>query len=266
MDTSGEMLQKYANEIGGHRKWLRSFNEGYASKWEKLLKADPEAAICEAATRELLLQHAIEVKPNEDPSSGGPDFICTRDGKCFYVEVTCITTEKVTQKAHLTDNPSTDGYYRLLTKEILGEICNKTRQCSNLNAPCIIAISTLHRRAGARCFDKHGVENLLTGTRDLSMKFDAEQGRGIGNIYEIADLRDAAFIRFDRGSAGQIEFARNPISAVLLCAFGYLPMKAVGALHPNPNLEFDRALLPNIEFARLAEGFNQTNQLDVEWI
>lgn len=266
MDTPAEMLKQYASEIGSHRKWLWSFDEGYATKWEKLLKADHEAAICEAATRELLQQHVIKVEPNEDPSSGGPDFICTRDGKYFYVEVTCITKNKVTQKAHLTDKPSTDDYYRLLTKAILGEICNKTRQCSNLDAPCIIAISTLHRQAGVRCFNKHGVENLLTGTRNLSIGFNPEDGRTIGKVHESADLRDAAFVRFNKGSAGQVEFARNPISAILLCAFGYVKLKAVGALHPNPNREFDRDLLPDIEFARLVEGFQHTSQLNTKWI
>ena len=165
-----------------------------------------------------------------------------------------------------TDRPNTDDYYRLLTKAILGEICNKTRQCSNLDAPCVIAISTLHRKAGVLCFRKHGVETLLTGTRDLSIGFDPEEERTIGKVHESADLRDAAFVRFSRDSAGQVEFARNPVSAILLCAFGYVKLKAVGALHPNPNHEFDRDLLPNIEFARLTEGFQQTKQLDVEWI
>lgn len=256
----------YSELIEEHRSWLKPFGNQYLNKWENLLKSQLEPAICEAAARKLLSDYKVKVKPHEDISNGGPDFLCTKDGKSFYVEVTCITIEKVSQKTTLDDGSGGAQYYALLTKVFLGELCNKTPQCSNSDKPCIVAIGTLHFRAGCCCFGKHAAEDLLTGTPQISMKLDPNQGRAIGDVYEITDLRDSAFIRFHKTSKGQIECARNPISAVLLCNFRSSPASAVGILHPNPNHSFDRNLLSKIEFGKLVEGCQQTDQLSVEWI
>lgn len=259
------LKEAYSKLIDKHRKWISFFSKQRLNRWENLLKANPEAAICEAAIRELLSGCGVNIKPHEDVSSGGPDFLCVKNNNRFYVEVTCITKEKVTRVTTLNDSPKGDTYYRLLTKAFWGELCNKVPQCSNLDASCIVAISTLHYQVGARCFGKHAADDLLTGTSRISMKFDHEQATGMGDIYESTDLRDSAFIRFDKTLTGQIEFARNPISAVLLCPFGCLPTKVIGVLHPNPNYKFDRSLLPNIKFRRLAKGY-ETNLLQVEWV
>jgi len=255
----------YSKLIDKHRIWIGVFGKQRLSRWEDLLNANPEAAICEAATRELLSGYGINIKPHEDVSFGGPDFLCVKNNNLVYVEVTCITKEKITRKTTLDDSPRGAAYYRLLTKTFLEELRNKVPQCSNLDAPCIVAIGTLHRQAGYKCFGKHAAEDLLTGTPLISMKFDHKKARGIGDIYQSTDLRDSAFIRFDKTLTGQIECARNPISAVLLCAFGYSPIKVVGVLHPNPNYKFDRSLLPDTEFCRLVKGY-ETDLLRVEWM
>ena len=260
-----ELKSIYSKVIDEHRSWLKHFGQQYLNKWEKLLKDQPEAAICEAKARKLLSDHDTNVEPQEDISHGGPDFLCTKNCKRFYVEATCITKEKATQKTALDDDSQGATYYALLTKTFLRELCNKTRQCSNLNKPCIVVIGTFHFRAGCACFGKYAAEDLLTGTPQISIKFDPDQGRAIGDIYETTDLRDSAFIRFDKTSKGQIECARNPISAVLLCNFRSLPTSVVGVLHPNPNQNFDRTLLSKIEFCRLADEW-QMGQFSAEWI
>jgi len=261
-----ELESMYSKEVANHRDWLRAFGKQRLEKWQKLLGIDPEAAICEASTRLFLSEQSVSVQPYEDLSGGGPDFLCCRNDMTFYVEVTCVTKEKVTAKSRLNDQPMGATYYELLTDVFLGELCNKVPQCSNLDAPCIVAIGTLHRQGAAKCFGKHAVEDLLTGTPRITMRFDPERGRGVGEPYESTNLEDSAFIRFDKTSRGQVECARNPISAVFLCAFGYCSAKVVGALHPNPNRNFDRNLLPYIEFGRLAEGYRETGQFKVEWI
>lgn len=256
----------YSKLIEQHRAWLEPFGDRYLSKWENLMNSQSEPAICEASTRKLLSDFCIEIKPNEDISRGCPDFLCIKNNKRFYVEATCITREKVTKKTALDDDLEGASYYALLTKTFLSELCNKTPQCSNLNKPCLVVIGTFHFRAGHCCFGKHAAEDLLTGTPQISMKFDSKQERGVGDIYETTDLRDSAFIRFHRTFEGQTECARNPISAVLLCNFKSRPVSAVGILHPNPNNSFDRNLLPKIEFGRLSGSYERTGQLSVEWI
>lgn len=266
MNNVKTIISSYSDEINEHRVWLEPFGKQRLDKWEELLAVNPEAAICEALTRLFLSKQGVFVKPYEDLSRGGPDLICYISNISFYMEITCVTKEKVTKKSKLNDQPTGASYYKLLTDVFLGELRNKVPQCSKLDAPCIVAICTLHRQGGAKCFGKIDVEDLLTGTTHVSMEFDTKQGQGVGKVYKSTDLRDSAFIRLDKTSTGQIEFARNSISAVLLCAFGYLQMKVVGALHPNPNYPFNRTLLDKIEFGRLAEGCIQTDRLNVEWI
>lgn len=264
MKNTQKLISDYSDLIEEHRTWLKPFGKQRLDKWGNLLQNNSEAAICEAATRQLLSSYGVIVKPHENIASGGADFLCKRDNKCFYVEATCITKEKATKKTNLTDRPSV-GYYGLLTKAILGEICNKIPQCSNLNEPCIIAIGTLHFQAGCRCFNKHAAEQSLTGTTFITATINTETGDIVREPYEATDLQNSVFIRPIKISPNEIEYARSPISAVLLCPFGSLPTKVIGAIHPNPNHAFDRTLLPQIEFCRLAEGY-QTGQFAVEWI
>jgi hypothetical protein len=266
MSDTNTLISDYSDSIDEHRTWLKTFGEQRLQKWERLLRVNAEAAICEASTRMVLSEHGVVVEPYEDPSTGGPDFVCKKGGKIFFAEVTCIEREKVTSRTHLTDKPRGETYYALLTDVFLAELCRKVTQCCNLEAACLVVIGTLHRQGGAKCFGKSAVEDLLTGTTRITMKFDPEQGRSVGDAYQTTKLIDSAFIRFQKNSRGQVEFARNPISAVLLCGFGLIPPNGVGCLHPNPNYLFDRMLLPNIEFCRLVEGCIQTDHLKVEWI
>jgi len=261
-----ELESMYSKEISNHRSWLNLFDKRRGGRWKQLLKSDPEAAICEASMRQLLSEHGITVEPYESLGAGGPDFICKREGKSFFTEVTCVKMEKVTSRTNLADKPTGGGFYGSLTDVFLSELCNKVTQCSDSNAPCVVAISTLHFQGGALCFGKRAAEDLLTGTTKITWKYNAQRGQAIGDPYESTSLQDSAFIRFVKGASGKIEFARNPVSAVILCAFRPDPAKVVGALHPNPNHQFERSLLLNIEFGRIVQGSWDTGCLKVEWI
>ncbi len=272
MSSVEQLISDYSDSISKHRAWLKRFDKQRVKKWEDFFESSPEGAICEAATRKLLSEHEVKVEPYEDLSSGGPDFRCTKDNKLFYVEVTCISKDTATKKTGLSDVPprtSRVQRFDLPTKKIFSAICNKASQCANLDKPCIVAICTLHFQAGAVCFskplNKKVAEQLLTGTTFITLKIDTQLGQAVGPLHETTDLHDSAFVRPVKCSPNKIEHARNPISAALLCYFGTNSFTAVGALHPNPNHPFDRALLPNIEFCKLAEGY-QSGQLKVEWI
>jgi len=268
MDTPDDLIVAYADVIAGHRVWLQQFDKQRLKEWEDLLKNNPEAAICEAETGKLLSDHNVDVRPYEDLSHGGPDFLCTKDDKRFYVEVTCITQDVATKKTTLSPSypEKVDAqFYRFLTKHILGELRKKTKQCAGLDLPCIVAVATLHTHAGAHCFRKRAVENILTGTTQITMD-NVQEGRAAGVPYQTTALSDSAFLRFSKRADGAIECARNPISAVLLCAFGLNPPRVYGLLHPNPINPLDRKLLSAIEFCRLIPGFERTDHLKFEWI
>ena len=75
------MNDQYEQLKNEHREWLRGFYGKLLSQWNNRLEANDEAALCEAKTRKLLSSHGCEVEPFEDPSSGGVDFKCTKDGR-----------------------------------------------------------------------------------------------------------------------------------------------------------------------------------------
>jgi len=262
------LIVTYADVIAGHRVWLQQFDKQRLKKWEDLLESDPEAAICEAKTRILMSDHNVDIQPYEDLSKGGPDFLCSKDSKNFYVETTCISIEAATKVSDLSPYPpypTGAHFFALMTERIRTEISNKTPQCSNLKEPCVIVVATLHFQAGCLCFNELAAKNLLTGTPYITQKINIGTGEPIGGIYESTRLKDSAFVRPSKESTNWIEHARNSVSAVLLCGFGSNPPNVVGCLHPNPNYPFDRSLLPDVKFARLADGY-QNGVLKVEWI
>jgi hypothetical protein len=270
-----DLLSDYAAEISKHREWLRGQSGNRLKKWNDQLCQSPESAICEAMVRSFLNTERVHVMSNEDPSVGGPDFLCSVNGQEFFVEVTCMTLCKVTEHSGLSDKPvgvsgeellTVDSAFCLLTGEFLGELRNKTVQCSGLKLACLVAMATLHRQGGQLCFGDDAAEDLLTGTPEIGMKYSLRTGEAIGDFYESVSLRDSSFIRFEKGQSGKVESARDPISGVLLCSFGYRSPCIVGALHPNPNRRFDRNLLPSVRFAKLADGCLNERSTTVEWI
>lgn len=259
--------EAYKSVINEHRGWLSSFNRLRLQKWENLYSSQPESAICEAIARKELASQVDNIEPYEDMSTGGPDYICFKDGKHFYMEVTCLTIEAVTKKSGLEQVPvpGKTTSFGLLTDMVFGVLCDKTPQCSGLDAACIVAVATLHFSAGQLCFHKHLAEDVLTGTPHIAIPINTQRGEPAGEGYQATNLQSAAFIRPTRNPSGFIENARNPISAVLLCSFGCVERDIIGLIHPNPNHVFDRSLLADIEFCRLKDGYKQ-GQIDVEWI
>lgn len=250
-----------------HRSWLRPFGDQYLKKWNDLLKSQVEPAICEASTRKLLSDHDIKVEPYEDISSGGPDFLCTKNGKSFYVEVTCITKDAMTRATGLPNEPEGSGICSSSspTKRVLQEIVRKTKQCANLNAPCIVVVCTLHQWGGMVVTSDIEIQKLLTGEPLIGATLELNSKR-FEKLRWISELYGALFARFAKTEEEKIEEARKTISAVLMFAISAKnPWSVKGLLHPNPNHPFDRTLLPEIKFCRLAKEY-QTGQLTIEWI
>lgn len=256
----------YKDAIESHQSWLLGFSQERLKKWQDLLRADPEAAICEACVRSDLAQHVDDIQPNEDLSHGGPDFLCRQGKQYFYVEVTCITIESATRASELPHPtpryPQASGY-RHLTDKIYGELVNKTPQCSGLNHPCVLAIGTLHSQAGPCCMDECAAEEILTGTTYITAKIDTKTGAMVGDPYDAANLRNSSFIR--PAQIETVEEARKTISAVLLYSLWYDPCHVIGLLHPKPNKPFPRNLLSGIKFGKLKDGYDE-GILEVEWI
>lgn len=260
-----DLIKCYCDVIDEHRNWIKPFNNQYFENWENLLNNCDEAAICEAKTRQLLSKNNVLVTPYEDLSKGGPDFMCEKNNKRFYVEVTCITIKKMSkQTGSLHNKEGPKHIVHSITEILRSEITQKVQQCCNLSAPRIIAIGTLHSQGHFYLTSDIAAQELLTGEQFISMKYDSEKGAAISKPRSTSVLKGSFGIRQDKKSPKNIEEARKSISAVLLCDYYSTSIQAVGVLHQNPLYEFDRSLLPEIKFCKLTEFGN--NQLKTEWI
>lgn len=193
-----------------------------------------------------------------------PDLLCRRDKRKFYVEVRCLPIAEVTKKTRLAHPRSSGpGFWKPLTDMVFTVLRRKARQCADLDAPSMVAVGTFHVHASSLCVEQRFVEDLLTGERLITCPIDKATGAASGPIYESTKLKSAAFVRPD--SAHGLASARGSVSAVLVCGLGFEPPRVLGALHPSPAREFDRRLLPNIEFCRLRID-EQAGALSAEWV
>ena len=264
-------IKFYDQLIGGHREWLMNFNKEYLGEWENLfIKNNSEAALCEAGTRQLLQELDVSVEPY--PMGGNdrnPDFKCLKDNKLFYVDATCVMIDTATKESKLDDVPRKHKgtYYSLLTEQYFNKAKGKVTQFENLNAPCIIAIGTLHFQAGVLCFDKKSAEEILTGKPFITSSINTQTGEAVGKPCNSTSLEGALFLKTRSIMCDEplIQPVRQTVSAVLLCPFSTSRADYLGILHPKPNCEFDRNLLPCIKFCRLKVGW-ESGILIPEWI
>jgi hypothetical protein len=263
-----KLTETYGEIVDAHRGWLIHFDSAHGRRWEQLLASNEGAGLCEACVRELLQQHEVEVSPSEDPATGGPDFGCSAGGHRFYVEATCLTMDVVTKRtglnARFVENAG-PRCYDDLTALVQRETVKKTPQCSNLDAPCLLAVGTFHYEGSGLCRDEMHVQHVLTSKTGISMAFDTERGEAVGDMISSTDGRLSSVVR---PGATEVEAARRPISGILLCGFGCefsgegWPVR--GALHPDAARPFPRELLPDIRFCELAPGYEQ-GVLTVKW-
>jgi len=257
-----------------HRTWLSAFDARYLVNWERMLNVNEESAFAEARVRRLMQGYGARVEPNEDLTGGEtgaeprPDFQCFAGKDKFYVEVTCISIDTATAKTAIPDVPGGEtssrraAPFRPLTGAVVAKCSGKAKQCANLDAPALVAIGTFHTVAAMVSFHKGVVDWVLTGRTRLAWDADIHAERQVDETYQLADLDSAAFLC--RDETQDVGYARSSISGLLLCRLGSEPLRVLGVLHPNPARPFNPAMLPEIEFGRVAID-RASRQLRVTW-
>lgn len=246
-------------------KWLEQFDEQHARAWALLLHRDPEAAMCEATFWGILTDCGITVEPFLDLTGGkkSPDFRCQKDSYTFFVEVTCLKIETVTKKTHLEHEPNSKPQaYAPLHNAIWEECVSKTSQCAAVDAPCLLAVGTFHCVASMVAIQPRLLAWLLTGEPKLAWDIDVRTGSGHGDAYQITEFESSAFVR--PGKTNGIEFARLPISGLLIGGFGIRPPQIFGLLHPSPKQVFAPSILSRIAFCKQNIDF-QNGSITTEW-
>jgi len=248
--------QAHARFIESHRAWLARFPAAYAGKWEQLLSANEEAALVEAHVREILVANVESIRPFEDAAHGGPDFECLQGQNRFYAEASALgisSVSKATNLRHEIKPGPTFHTYRDLTRLIQARAKKKANQCSELDAPCLLAIGTLHFEASTLVSDELHMQHVLISETGLSMEFDEERGEAKGPMIPTTDLQHSAVLGVDDDS--EVEAQRRSVSALLIAGLGTDPVHVKGMLHPGAVRPFSRALLPRIRFCELDDGY-----------
>lgn len=132
-----------------HRQWLKRFDPQHARNWELMLRDDVDAALTEAAIRDVLETYGATVEPNEDlvSSQKRPDFRCEISEYRFLVEVTSISIAKVNELTGLDHvEIETVTTYQPLTRAIWNKCIRKAAQCDDVQHPTLLAIGTFHWR------------------------------------------------------------------------------------------------------------------------
>ncbi|HEX7447773.1 MAG TPA: hypothetical protein VF306_09525 [Pirellulales bacterium] len=250
-----------------YRKWLGQFDPRYTRSWEKTFRSLPQAAMCEATFWKILTDRGVTVQPNEDLTGAtkAPDFLCTKDGSKFYVEVTCILSDTTARKTSLPAALPNRVLHPFdvwgFNKAVQAECQQKVRQCGNVNAPCLLAVGTFHSAASSCCVKKLLLSGLLTGNMSIGWAVNLRVPRNRSTIRQTATLRNAPFAC---AAGSSIQPRWMPISALLLGGFGVVPWRRFGIEHPAPTRAFDIGLLPDIEFCRLA-AHRTDGLLRTEW-
>lgn len=262
--ATGRMIGELAEyeKLDDHRRWLDGYNPQHKRKWEEQLQQNSDGAKCEMLVRMLLEENGNKVMPNADLSAKkkAPDFRCTQEGQLFYVEVTCVDSDRATRVTSLEPKPEAmaKAYaFADINQALFEKLEKKHAQCKHLEHPVLVAIGTLHFHASALTFHDRFVRELLTGKGYVSANLSH-----VKKTFLSTQLEYASFLQQD-ALTGEIVTIHKAVSGLLLCGFGCEPSIVNGLLHPEPSHVFDRCLLKNVPFFRLASGYD-AGQLSVE--
>jgi hypothetical protein len=131
--------------LDNHITWLRHVDPAQVKSFDKRRQSDLEAAASEALIAEYLRPRVDKIEPAEDPSHGGPDFACVKDGQPFYIEVTSLKRKAVEKAIWIPDDGTWQGGpVGSISSLVRTAVCGKFDQCLRTDAPTLIAIGTHH--------------------------------------------------------------------------------------------------------------------------
>jgi hypothetical protein len=255
--------------VSEHRQWLAGFDGQHLKSWQDQFTDNPEAALCEAAVRDVMQGFGFAVEPVADLKGQGPngalrrpDFRCSNRIDAFYVEVANISIAKATEVTNLPhpEQLGSSRFYGKLTKAVFAKAQGKATQCAQ-DLPTLLAVGTFHAAASRRAMDRFCANSLLTGEPMITWDVDTRTGASVGDTYQSTKLKYASFIK--PGDCSIIN-TRTSISGILLCGFGVRPASIIGVLHPEADRAFRPELLPRIPFGEVQIDYEK-HQLTAVW-
>ncbi len=94
------------------------------------MKNNVESARAEAVIFSMLRSNKLKVENYEDPSHGGPGFICKSNSHSFLVEVSCLEVDSVAKNSGIPNEipkESVASTYNLITNLLRTKASSKTK-------------------------------------------------------------------------------------------------------------------------------------------
>jgi hypothetical protein len=247
--------------VDSYRVFLaRNHYDAHLKKFSQRRESDRRAAEAEAMVFSILWSSRMQPDILEDPSSGGPDFICRPDGRNgFIVEVKSLEPEAVARRSCWPEENDgrRGGAFRRDTQKLKDAAVGANRQFRGCGFPLprVLAITSAHDNALV-LMDCQAAERLLVSDPVPSVRVTHAAATA-------TDLRNSVFIR--PGDADRIVPCLPHISAVWLVGVFGDQSRLVGVLHPEPEIPFEPNLFPRMPYVRLTDWPVLDGRIGVEW-
>jgi hypothetical protein len=248
--------------VESYKLYLEVTAPSHLKRFKPRLKTDENSAISEAAILARLRDRGYRAKVAENLSTGGPDFLCFDGNSPFFVEVTCVSDESVTQNSGLENfipNEVSAGSFTMITDKLKSISARKTPQVAVSQIPRLIVITSLHIHASL-VLGVYAAERLLTGETQISVGIGARAT----SRREVRTLRNSVFFRFSKD--GHVEPCRRSISAGLLAHIHSDGASIVSVLHPSPIQSLPSSLFRTVPMVRASNWPFENGIVEAEWI
>jgi len=225
--TVHDVIRQYKSAL---KQYSQRLLEGFEARSADL----PRAARAEAVGF-CFLRHLVDrIEAHEDPTTGGPDFVCSRGGKEFLVEVTSLSAESSADRSGIANRENLGcGWFSLVTAQLVRKAKTKAPKVADQLLPRIVMLVSEHV-ANSGLFGPLAIESLLLGN------------------YSGGRMKAGAFVRFQDGIGVGIPI-RQSISGILLVGASHHEVEVRGFLHPAAAQPFDPNLLQAIPFAEVED-------------
>jgi hypothetical protein len=252
-----QVVDSYRTFLSRNRYYL------HLELFERRSNSDRYAAAAEAVLFSILWSAKARPDIFEDPSTGGPDFLCRPSkSETFLVEVTSLQARAASRRSGLPEKMtgSGGGAFALITPALNNAAASKAAQLAGHPHPRVLAITLSYDFAGL-LIHRLAAERLLVSDPVIRHTL----GEPADRAAQFTDLRRSAFLRPGK-SGREIICYRRSISAILLVAISGARSDMVGILHPEPAVPFSPSVFPLVPYLRLKNWPILDGRIATEWV
>lgn len=200
-------------------------------------------------------------EPQDEPGTGGVDFICRKDtDEAFVVEVTSLKPDAVAEQSGIpTTANEGGGPFQMTTRQLFSTVRDKADQLADYPCPRVLAITSTHL-ASSFLLGTQGAEYLLTSEPRIVYAAGAPGAQ----LTMTTNLRSSAF--FAPVAGGDIVPCRQSVSVILLIGLFEDQSNVIGLLHPAPARPLSIERFREVPFLRLANWPIVDGDVRTEWV